>query len=383
VLLGAVARAADAAGDAPPFGPIVVVVPGDRVEALAHAAENTCERVLVVSDPGDPDGLELPAALVAPGGKVATIGRWTAAGVPVIAWGVDEPWPVRMAAVEAGARIWLSGPIDLDVALEQARWATWLALESPVAVVLGGSDALADALAADGIRLIPPDEPLDAWSPDAAVVAGPEAEAMLPAIRSHPGWSRTAVLALADHPVPGADEVLPPDASLEAIRIRLRCWLERVRSVPVDRDPLTGVANRPAALRRIDRWLAWGRRAGTPLSLGLIALNGLAQLRAGQGLTAEYAVHRATVDALGGTLRRLDVIGRIGPSLYVAGLPSCRADEARKRLVKTMDVLRASLASDPRAAGIVPVLGLADTAHATDRLLARAWESLANVRQGA
>ncbi len=42
----------------------------------------------------------------------------------------------------------------------------------------------------------------------------------------------------------------------------------------------------------------------------------------------------------------------------------------------------AALAAEPRAMGVTPVLGVADTAHTPDRLLARAWENLASVRQG-
>jgi GGDEF domain-containing protein len=363
---------------------MIALVPEAQREMLEQAAQNTCERVLLFTDPAQlADSLEIPAAAILPAPDVEAIRAAAAAGTPVIAWGEADAWPVRVDAVKAGAQVYLPGALDLEVALDQARWIAWQRAEAPVAAVVGEAEGLAAALGAQGIRVIPATEPVDTWSPDAAVVAGSNPTRLLRALRAHPGWARTAVLALAPGPVPGADEVLSTDATNDAIIARLRGWLDRVRSVLVDRDPMTGLPNRPAALRDIDRWLGWGRRTSTPLSVGLLALDGLSDLRAGSAsLAVEAAVHRAVAAALMRTIRRLDVIGRIGPSLYILGLPSCRADEARKRLSQGIDQINHALAADPRLVTVSPLLGVADSAHTADRLLARAWEDLALARQG-
>ncbi len=382
--LQGIARVVRASPEADPFGPAFVVVPPKLLEGLEAAAQNTAERVLgFASAEQAGDSLEVPSVVVLPASDAAAIAHWSGAGAPVIAWGESDSWAVRAAAVEAGAQAYLLGPLDLEAALDQARWLAWQRAEPPVAAVLGEEDGLGAALAADGIRVIPPTELVETWSPDAAVVTGRDAARLLRALRAHPGWNRTAVLALSNEPVAGADQVLPPDAPLDLITRRLRSWLHRVRSVSMDHDPLTGLANRPASLRAIDDWLAWGRRTNTPLSVGLVHLDGFGDLRAGSSsLAAEAAVHRATAAALRRMVRRLDVVGRVTPSLYVVGLPKCRADEARSGVTRGIESLNGVLSTDPRLAGVSAVLGVADSATTADRLLARAWENLALTRQG-
>lgn len=328
---------------------------------------------------------ELPQAAVLPATDLAEIQALSADGVLVVATG-GPGWPARVAALASGAAAWLPEG-ELPTALSAIRWAAWTAGERPVAALAGPDATWTAALEGVGFSVIPRDEPeevADHWPPDALVIPGPgvrlrgvgEAPGVLQALRAHPRLARLVIAAN----VPDADVLLAGNAPRAAAQVARA--VDRIRRIPNDRDPVTGLANRLGALRSLDRLLAAAARSREPLAVAVLQLEGLDVVRSEHGLGAWSEALRAAAGELRGTLRRFDVVGRVCDEIFLAGLAGCGADEAAKRLNGIVTELQGALQRDARFAEILPRVGVADTAPGLERLLDRAWDSLAHARQG-
>ena len=85
-----------------------------------------------------------------------------------------------------------------------------------------------------------------------------------------------------------------------------------------DRDPLTGVANRRAFLRCLDREFVAGGRA---LCLGIVDVDHFKSVNDGQGHAAGDAVLTAIAECLAANTRRSDIVGRIGGDEFALCMP--------------------------------------------------------------
>lgn len=77
-------------------------------------------------------------------------------------------------------------------------------------------------------------------------------------------------------------------------------------------DPLTGLLNRRALHERLGAALALARRTGHPLALGVVELDGLAQVAERHGAALVDAVVLQVAHALEGAVRDHDLVARVG-----------------------------------------------------------------------
>jgi GGDEF domain-containing protein len=382
-VLRRVARAVAAEGEAVPFGPIAVVASGERAARVAAQAE-TCADEILLFPSTDRLRADLvatsPHAVLLPSDDPEAIAIASAVGERVIAWGDADDFEQRRAALRAGAIACVSG-LDVETALETIRWHQWCADEPPIGAVIGAPVA---ALCSLGFQVLPVESNLaalaDGCAPDGLLVDDrARAAEIVPTLRGHPRWGRTAVAVVGTGEVDGADDVVPEVAAAAAALAR-RC--ARLRLIPNHSDPVTLLGNRPATLRSVDRMNAYCRRNSEVLALGLLAVDGLPELLAAGGVARVHRAQRVVAKAMTGSLRRLDVIGRVGPGLFLMALPSCRLGEAGRRLAEILDRIRPVFASDSMVQPLALSWGLTDSQPGAERLVERAWTALAENRRG-
>ncbi len=83
------------------------------------------------------------------------------------------------------------------------------------------------------------------------------------------------------------------------------------------RDPLTGIANRPYFLRRLDQEFGFARRHGTALSLLMIDIDGLRKVNEEHGESAGDEVVYNMAHALSNVVRVEDLVARYGDDEFV------------------------------------------------------------------
>lgn len=132
---------------------------------------------------------------------------------------------------------------------------------------------------------------------------------------------------------------------LEAAETKLRqqgaqieSWMAEART-----DPLTGVANRRAFDDALEREIARWRRKNIPFSVVIIDLDHFKKINDQHGHPAGDTILRLLADLLGGTIRKMDTLARIGGEEFAAILPStpsagaCRAAENCRRAVASQE----------------------------------------------
>jgi diguanylate cyclase (GGDEF)-like protein/PAS domain S-box-containing protein len=120
-------------------------------------------------------------------------------------------------------------------------------------------------------------------------------------------------------------------------RSRLEADLRR----RADLDPLTGLLNRSAFERELERELGLASRYRTPCAMVVLDVDGLKSVNDVHGHLAGDAVLRAVAAALQHRLRQTDIAGRLGGDEFGVLLP--QADEAAARTVagETLAAVRA------------------------------------------
>jgi diguanylate cyclase (GGDEF)-like protein len=145
-------------------------------------------------------------------------------------------------------------------------------------------------------------------------------------------------------------------------------------------DPVTRFFNARYFESRLDQECQRALRSGVPLSLAVVALDGLAELRAaGRAAVAEGAVE-ALAGHLGDRLRSMDVGCRIGEDELAAILPEVEGLDA----LRVGERLRASLRTVEALAGFTLSVGVASfpsQAGRPDTLVAHARTALGWARE--
>jgi diguanylate cyclase (GGDEF)-like protein len=136
-----------------------------------------------------------------------------------------------------------------------------------------------------------------------------------------------------------------------------------------DRDPLTGVRTRAAALVAAEH-LHETRAAGAPLGLALIDVDGLKAIGDQHGPLAADAVLMSVARRLGALLRDRDVLGRAGEEGFLILLPGTDADGVTLAVDRAIAAIReqkvGTWAHDVRttASGGIAMIGEGDDAVA-------------------
>jgi len=398
-----VAMAIRASMEAPRFGPVAIVASGALAEMLQSAAATTSEPVHIVASAHDlfqKLTVEPYTAIAFPSGNLKSVKKVANdESFPVLVYGDPNNWQARLAAVEAGSVGFLALPFELSELLELARWHLERSRQEAAEVFILAEDdknrrKLVSHLKSSGIPSMASANPaeimpaLDVVCPDALIigsrVGGKNAEVLVRAVRahSHRGHVPLIVLGKTDDLEAllsaGADDVMSASTSPEAVEARLRARLSRFERVRRERHLVSGLPSRMGVLRDLDRHIANARRADQTLTVALVQVDGLLPARDRWGKAAANAAQRLMATCLEGGLRRVDIVGQLGVDFFIAALPSCRIDEARKRLNEISRRFLSRCRGDHRLKSLEFRVGLADTEGGIERLLLRADEDLHN-----
>ena len=112
-------------------------------------------------------------------------------------------------------------------------------------------------------------------------------------------------------------------------------------------DPLTGLANRRAWTRQLERYWLSGCASGQPFWLALVDLDLFKQVNDQNGYAAGDRVLELAASALAGQLRKDDVLARLGGDEFGVLLSGPDAEQARV----VFDRLRAAVAAETAPPG--------------------------------
>lgn len=141
----------------------------------------------------------------------------------------------------------------------------------------------------------------------------------------------------------GADEAIFPTAPPEEMAARLDALVRRARAVALRRaelhdharlaltDPLTGLANRRHALRRLGELSALSVSSGQGFSVLLADLDRFKSVNDGYGHAAGDAVLAEIANRLSAEMHPGDLLARIGGEEFLIALPAARPAEGEAR----------------------------------------------------
>jgi diguanylate cyclase (GGDEF)-like protein len=214
------------------------------------------------------------------------------------------------------------------------------------------AETLKRAIAGTGCSAYIHSSPAEFWdglgseSADLAVIAfnngvfhGSE---MCRVIRTDPRWCRMPVVVIGNNRiddiesciVAGVDDYLASQISARQLGIRLVNHLRAVRSVNrrTDIDPLSGAQNQTSVHRSLDRLLQVSKSRSEPMTVALLAVDQLDQIRATHG----SAMADAVICQLGNFLMEKfgppHVVGRWNDDEYAVGIAGVPSEEASERL---------------------------------------------------
>ena len=133
-------------------------------------------------------------------------------------------------------------------------------------------------------------------------------------------------------PVPGLDaeavsRLSDENALLRASLAELRARLEEMEQAS-ERDPLTGLANRLAFMRALERAVSQANRHGTPGALLYLDIDGLEAINARHGQVAGDAALIHVAKLLQDLVRTTDFAARVGGDEFAMVLDHLDADSA-------------------------------------------------------
>jgi diguanylate cyclase (GGDEF)-like protein len=139
------------------------------------------------------------------------------------------------------------------------------------------------------------------------------------------------------------DEFARIERGVRALERRLELAARKADPARLE-DPLTGLPNRLAAMRRARDEIARARRKAQPMSVALVEIDGFSALAADEASLAERAL-RLTAETMTQTLRAYDIVGRWGGATFIAVLPEAEIENA----VDAMRRVRDRLGEEPSA----------------------------------
>lgn len=162
---------------------------------------------------------------------------------------------------------------------------------------------------------------------------------------------------------------------LAGYRARMAAYAAQLEAA--HHDGLTGTWLRAAGQALLEKELQRAERAGTPLSVAFVDVDGLKARNDTAGHPAGDAALRTVARALTGGLRGYDHVIRWGGDEFLCVLPGATESEATARLEQA----RRLLAREPDALGISAGIVERRPAETADALVARADEELYGTRR--
>ncbi|TVQ57803.1 MAG: GGDEF domain-containing protein [Rhodobacteraceae bacterium] len=135
-----------------------------------------------------------------------------------------------------------------------------------------------------------------------------------------------------------ADEAIVIARALDLLGRRLEAAMRRGDPALLD-DPLTGLPNRLAVMRRGRDEITRARRKGEPLCAALFAIEDFGGFAATVGPAEADAATRVVAELAVQTLRAYDVVGRWDPTRFVAILPEAEIEHAVGALQRVRGVV--------------------------------------------
>lgn len=147
----------------------------------------------------------------------------------------------------------------------------------------------------------------------------------------------------------GPDVALPPSCDPRQLVVAVKVLAERVRQLTelLTHDRLTGVLNQARISEELDVEISKADRAGVPLSLALLDIDGLSSINTDYGHVLGDDVVRSLAELLGERLRRSDRIGRYGGDKFLVVLPNCSHEAAEGLLEHLRTLFRERTAARP------------------------------------
>ena len=142
--------------------------------------------------------------------------------------------------------------------------------------------------------------------------------------------TREALGALAD-----LAAVVIRQTRLERAVIERSDWYDRVAHT----DPLTGLANRRTFDRMLELELARAARQGTPLSLAIFDIDGLAEISRSHGAEVGDDILRQVAASLADSVRLVDTIARFGGDEFGLVAPGSAGGTVARRVLDSVALL--------------------------------------------
>ncbi len=256
--------------------------------------------------------LDATEALIETMRQVASAAPEDAATILIVE---DEPQTLGLLAGK------LAGPNRKILAAESAAQADQILAEGEVDLIL--------------LDLILPDE---------------DGRDLLARIRDDPRYTTTPVIIAsaregtqpkAECYALGADEYFEKPVDFGALSAAVATKLLRAGEISREArlDPLTGLLNRAGVSIAFERAQALAHRAGYPLSLALVDLDGLKRINDTHGHAVGDKVLRRLAEILTGSLRRSDRVARWGGDEFVVLFSDGNPSGAIRALEKALDIV--------------------------------------------
>lgn len=324
-----------------------------------------------------------PLAIVAPVEVLQTLPS-EFASVPKCAWGEPGDIHQRVEAARLGALAFFATPLDLQAINQRVRLRLLPHDIRERVLLVGASPSVAEHwsshLALSRIELVPCDSPdlllqLQEVEPALILLCGPESAELSMVLRGHPDWWDVRRVVLSETPDEGVvDLTLPPLLPAAAIRARTAALLDQVRYEHEQRalERSTGVMQRAALLRTLEREVATSRRARRTLAVARVDLAEPGLLQQVHGAAALTSALRLLALSILDVVRASDVVGRLGDNGYGIVMPGATAAAVRTR-VREIGARFSELSHrDSRLADVTTSAGVADTSESDERLFQRA-----------
>lgn len=151
-------------------------------------------------------------------------------------------------------------------------------------------------------------------------------------------------------------------------------------------DAATGLSTRDEFVKDVGRRVAEWKRTSTPLSLVLLSINNLHEVREAHGDAGRDVIIRAVTQFLKATMRDMDHVARFDDVTFALLLPSAKLDAAQAIAERLrLAIARCSLAHGQEQLRFTVSLGLAEARHGDDRegLVTRAETALTSAEPNA
>lgn len=276
--------------------------------------------------------------------------------LPLLVIGHQADFDSQLAAVRAGAKGYFTRPLDVTQLENTLEHCLNLQLSEPYRVLIVDDDAdLASrySLVLRNSRMLVQTltdpsqlfEVMRAFNPEVVLLdmnmpdfTGLELAQM---IRLNDEWLRVTIIYLSgetdinrqmDALLKAGDDFITKPISDSALTAAVFSQVQRARalSMALSRDSLTGLLKHADIKEQVTLEVERSLRSGNPASVVMLDLDHFKQVNDRYGHAAGDNVIRALANLMRQRLRRIDSIGRYGGEEFVAVLPDCPAEQAKR-----------------------------------------------------